>query len=104
MLALFEALGVDPALPAEVYHVGRSDLSLHRYEGWFYAVGQLDHESEDVGPFDLEAGPGPFKLYIHGRNNQERPAGPQEILPGLPLIQLNFETVAPWTLELPPPD
>ena len=101
VLSLFEDLGIDLRREAEIYHMGRLESGLHLYGGWFHCIGRIEQEGEEVGRFDLEAGPGSFKLYFHDKPNLV-PA-PLLVL-GLPLLQLEFNAEVSWVLEETEPE
>jgi hypothetical protein len=97
--ALFENLGIDFSKEAETYPSGRLKPGLHPYGGWFHCVGRIEAEGQEVGKFDFEGGPGPFKLYF-----SERLGLVPECFQGLRLVQLEFEAHVPWVLEEPEPE
>jgi hypothetical protein len=51
-------------------------------------------EGEEIGEFDLEGGPGPFKFYF-----SEKPALLPDCSQGFSVLQLEFEAQVPWILE-----
>jgi len=100
VLNLFDDLGIAPDREAEVWHTHRVEPGKHHYGGWFHFVGKLttgpDAQTQmapNAWKIDLEVIEGDFRL---GFTNQigllRRPFG------GYPIVQLEFDTIAPWLL------
>jgi hypothetical protein len=94
-LELLDALGIDPAKEAEVYHNARLAAGRHDYGGWYHFVGTLA-ATGDIAPMVLAPG---FSAWMC------RAAAPRlPSLKGLAAVQLEFHCEAvPWLLDEPEP-
>ena len=99
VLVLFEQLGIDPTRETEVYHLapdgsdadGPPETRMHRYGGWFHAIGDVvtDREGYEILSPD-------FQLTII-RGGVVIPSP----FPHTPLFRLEFNARVPWIILEP---
>jgi hypothetical protein len=92
-LQLLETLGLPPDGESEIYHIYRPDPGTHIYQGWFHFVGLISASDAPVTTpppaefmsihTDLALVPEPLKRH--------------------PVIQFEFQVLAPWLLPDPEP-
>lgn len=106
VLKLLAALGIASNREAEVYHLARLPSGRHLYGGWFHFAGEVLEGrdaamqiAENVWRPDLEIVSGPFKLGFTSKLALV-PRGFQ----GWHLVQLEFNTELPWTLDSREPE
>ena len=103
--ALLDALGVDPAKPAELCHWCREPSGLYLTGGWFHLVGSIVagedvvHEVSGTGTFRFEELVPGLEFGFSARLALVR-----EVFVELPLVQLEFQTRVPWVLAEPEPE
>lgn len=104
-IALADALGIDPAKPAELCHWYREPSGLYVTGGWFHVVGSTV-AGEDVLHWDGKNGTFRFEELVPGLEFgfSTRLELVREAFAGLPLLQLEFQTRVPWVLAEPEPD
>ena len=102
---LAEALGIDPAKPAELCHYNREASGLYVTHGWFHFVGKLieivgrvpfldDSGSAHFAPFALDV-----EIGLTARHDLAHKA-----FECYSLIQVDFLTRVPWMLDEPEPE
>jgi len=94
-VALLERLGIVAAKEAEVYLAAPEGDGRYRYEGWFHFVGAIERHPGGRRDAPLTE-VGEFSFYLH-----EAAALVPPTFPGAPLVQLQFQTLAPWVLPEP---
>jgi hypothetical protein len=87
-LQLFERLGIDAACKSEIYYGAPMAAGLHIYGGWFHCIGTVE-EGPDADALVTEG----FKLGFTTHLGLAPPA-----FGDAPLVQLEFEAMAPWVL------
>lgn len=105
VLELFERLGVNPMLEAEVMHLCRLPNGLHQYAGWLHLVGQIAEGGEcwrEAGPDsrtqDLEPVAESFQL---GFSSDRAVAN--DAFDALPVVAVEFNAEVPWVAETEEP-
>ena len=106
VLELFEVLGVDPLLEAEVRHDGRLAPGRHAYTVAFYVVGEIEsgpvsciaRAGVAVGASRESAGSGISVGFASGEGGPR----PDAFL-GLPAVRLELGVVVPWVSNAPEP-
>ena len=106
VLDLYQDLGIDSRLPAEVMHCKQIAPGRHLYGGWFHFVGSIESGpdarrrlTETVQTIDLEAVDSAFRIGFTAEPSIYFRAFVRE-----PLVQIEFETEARWVLDEPEPD
>lgn len=104
-VALADALGVDPAKPAELSHWFREPSGLYLTGGFFHFVGSI-LAGEDVMHWEGNSGTYRFEELVPGLEFgfSARLALVREAFTGLPLAQLEFQTRVPWVIAEPEPE
>jgi hypothetical protein len=104
-VALADALGVNPAKPAELCHWRREPSGLYLTGGWFHLVGSIVagedviHDVNGTGTFRFEElAPGMEVGFT------ARLALVPKVFAGHPVVQLEFQTRVPWVLAEPEPE
>lgn len=105
VLELFDWLGIDPLLEAEVRHDRRLAEGRHGYTVWFYLVGRIASgpattvaaAGDDVRPCLERAGRGVGVGFCADRG------GAPDVFDGLPVLRLEVSVVAPWVSNAPEP-
>ncbi len=93
VLALFQDLGIDPALEGEVFHFGRDpDSGLYLYGGWYYFVGVITKLGSEQ---KVDA----FTFHFGTSFPKPPPAFHEHIV-----LAIDFLTHLPWLLPEPEPD
>jgi len=104
-VVLLDALGVDPAKPAELCHWCREASGLYLTGGWFHFVGTI-LAGEDA--MHWEGGTGTFRFEELVPDLEfgftARLALVREPFAGLTLVQLEFQTRVPWVLAEAEPE
>lgn len=102
---LAEALGLDPAKPAELCHYEREPSGRYVTNGWFHLVGSL---IEIVGgkPFVDPHGFAHFSPLVSGVEIglTARDDLAHKAFEGFQLLELDFLTRVPWVLDEPEPE
>ena len=105
-LRLFEELGIAVGREAEVYHNCRLAPGQHRYGGWFHLVGTVVSGAdasrsigENAWTFDLEDVNDAFKMGFTCRIGLL-----SKVFEGYPVVQLEFQAIAPWLLSKDEPE
>lgn len=111
VMRLFDQLGIAHNREAEVYHTHRLVPGRHRYGGWFHFVGRIVSGSDaakqitikgkqvEAWSFDLEKVGAEFEVGFTQRIGLLR-----ESFEGRPVVQLEFQAVAPWLLAEEEPE
>jgi hypothetical protein len=104
-ISLLDALGADPAKPAELCHWCRELSGLYLTGGWFHFVGAIV-AGEDVMQWVDGTGTFHFEELVSGLEFgfSARLVLVPEVFVGRPLVQLEFQTRVPWVLAEPEPE
>jgi hypothetical protein len=100
---LFDELGIIPTKEAEVYHLHEIEPGKHLYGGFYHLVGII-LEGKDCSQFVFERNRNQEFVNLtddfkYGFSNDN--ALVNEDFPK-PIIQLEFEAIIPWVLEVNP--
>ena len=106
VLELFELLGIDPLLEAEVRHDGAVAPGRHAYTVSFFVVGEIEsgpvscvaRAGSAIGASHESAGGG-ISIGFASAEGTTRP----EAFLGLPAVRLELGVVAPWVSNAPEP-
>jgi hypothetical protein len=105
VIELFESLGIDPLLEAQVSHDGGRGEETHAYTAYFFLVGEIASgpattvvKSGDSHRVSLVPA-GEDNLVGFSADTQDAP----ESFRGLPTVRLEVSVVAPWVSNAPEP-
>ena len=104
-LTIFEQLGIDYTKEAETWRVYREESGLHIYNGFFHFVGSIESGKDVIvytnqtGTYDFEK-VGDYFEYGFTSNISLLP----ESFAGKEVVQLEFQTKAPWVINATEPD
>ena len=87
---LLDALGIDYRKEAEAYHLCRERDGAHRYGGWFHFVGRLT-ATDDFPRVQITP---TLSMFL-----RKSSAPALAALKGAPLVEVEFEALAPWVID-----
>jgi hypothetical protein len=98
---LFERLGIDYRYFGELWIPDNAGSGLYHYHGVFHFSGVIDVTSVGNDPIRLISR---FCMTFSTGDYAPGPVASDLLKQGLPVVQIDFETVVPWVIEEPEPE